>query len=108
MTIANLPAIRACRAAWNKGHVGGQKRPLMPKHVWAIRVRLEIAENYGDLPLFNPTSYGTGSAQLGPIQRHFPPEAEAVREQRNVRFVLGADTWPKQLDARSADGVVIQ
>ena len=53
MTIANLPAIRACRPAWNKGSVVGQKRPLMPKHVWAIRVRLEIAENHRDLALFN-------------------------------------------------------
>lgn len=25
----------------------------MPKHVWAIRVRLEIAENHRDLALFN-------------------------------------------------------
>jgi site-specific recombinase XerC len=31
----------------------GQKRPLLPKHVWAIRVRLEIAENHRDLALFN-------------------------------------------------------
>ncbi|MEQ9695522.1 hypothetical protein [Shimia sp. SDUM112013] len=53
MTIANLTAIRACRPAWNKGRVVGQKRPLMPKHVWAIRVRLEIAENHRDLALFN-------------------------------------------------------
>lgn len=40
MTIDNLPAIRACRPAWNKGRIVGQKRPLLPKHVWAIRVRL--------------------------------------------------------------------
>ena len=53
MTIANLPAIRACRPAWNKGRVVGQKRPLMPKHVWAIRVRLEIAKNHRELALFN-------------------------------------------------------
>lgn len=53
MTIANLPAIRARRPAWNKGRVVGQKRPLLPKHVWAIRVRLEIAENHRDLALFN-------------------------------------------------------
>ncbi|WP_323767700.1 tyrosine-type recombinase/integrase [Marinovum sp.] len=53
MTIANLRAIRACRPAWNKGRVVGQKRPLMPKHVWAIRVRLEIAKNHRDLALFN-------------------------------------------------------
>ena len=53
MPTANLPAIRACRPAWNKGRLIGQKRPLMPKHVWAIRVRLEIAENHRDLALFN-------------------------------------------------------
>ncbi|MCB2137460.1 MAG: tyrosine-type recombinase/integrase [Rhodobacteraceae bacterium] len=53
MTIANLPAIRACRPAWNKGRVVGQKRPLLPKHVWAIRVRLELASNIRDLAIFN-------------------------------------------------------
>lgn len=53
MHIPNLPAIRACRPAWNKGRIVGQKRPLLPKHVWAIRVRLEIADNYRDLALFN-------------------------------------------------------
>ena len=53
MHIPNLLAIRACRPAWNKGRIVGQKRPLLPKHVWAIRVRLEIADNYRDLALFN-------------------------------------------------------
>ncbi|GHF74989.1 tyrosine-type recombinase/integrase [Seohaeicola zhoushanensis] len=53
MPIANLPAVRACRPAWNKGRIVGQKRPLMPKHVWAIRVRLEIAGRIRDLALFN-------------------------------------------------------
>jgi len=53
MFTANLPMIRACRPAWNKGRIVGQKRPLKPKHVWAIRVRLELAENHRDLALFN-------------------------------------------------------
>ncbi|MBP0483638.1 tyrosine-type recombinase/integrase [Sagittula salina] len=53
MPTANLPAIRACRSAWNKGRIVGQKRPLLPKHVWAIRVRLELAERHRDLALFN-------------------------------------------------------
>lgn len=52
-TTANLPAIRALRPAWNKGRIVGQKRPLKPKYVWAIRVRLELAENHRDLALFN-------------------------------------------------------
>jgi len=50
---SNLPDIRALRPAWNKGRIVGQKRPLKPKHVWAIRVRLELAENHRDLALFN-------------------------------------------------------
>jgi len=53
MKTPNLPAIRALRPAWNKGRIVGQKRPLKPKHVWAIRVRLELAENHRDLALFN-------------------------------------------------------
>jgi len=53
MQIQNLPAIRSRRPAWNKGRIVGQKRPLLPKHVWAIRVRLEIADNHRDLALFN-------------------------------------------------------
>ncbi len=53
MQIPNLPAVRACRPVWNKGRIVGQKRPLLPKHVWAIRVRLEIAENHRNLALFN-------------------------------------------------------
>ena len=53
MQTPNLPAIRPRRPAWNKGRFVGQKRPLMPKHVWSSRVRLEIAENHRDLALFN-------------------------------------------------------
>ena len=53
MQTPNLPAIRALRPAWNKGRIVGKKRPLLPKHVWAIRVRLEIAENHRELALFN-------------------------------------------------------
>ncbi len=53
MQTPNLPAVRSRRPAWNKGRLVGQKRPLLPKHVWAIRVRLEIANNYRDLALFN-------------------------------------------------------
>jgi hypothetical protein len=43
---------RAC-SAWNKGRIMGQKRPLLPRHDWAIRVRLEMAGNARDLALFS-------------------------------------------------------
>jgi integrase len=41
------------RAPWNKGRLVGQKRPLRPKEVWAIRVRLQIKHSTRDLELFN-------------------------------------------------------
>ena len=53
METANLPAIRALRSVWNRGRIVDPKRPLEPKHVWATRVRLELAENHRDLVLFN-------------------------------------------------------
>lgn len=53
MPISNLPAIREKKPSWNSGRVIGQKRPLRPKHVWAIRVRLELSGNLRDLALFN-------------------------------------------------------
>ena len=41
------------RAPWNKGRLIGQKRPLKPKDVWAIRVRLQLDDRKRDLALFN-------------------------------------------------------
>ena len=38
---------------WNKGLLVGQKKPLEPKHVWSIQVRLEIAQSKRDLAIFN-------------------------------------------------------
>lgn len=55
MTIETLPALRPSRAPWNKGRIIGQKLPLQPKHVWFLRVRLEMADNRRDLALFNRT-----------------------------------------------------
>jgi len=41
------------REPWNKGKLTGQKPPLQPKHVWAIRTRLQIDNRIRDLALFN-------------------------------------------------------
>ncbi|MBG0810350.1 tyrosine-type recombinase/integrase [Methylosinus sp. H3A] len=38
---------------WNKGRLIGQKRPLKPKDVWTIRVRLQFERHTRDLALFN-------------------------------------------------------
>ena len=53
MPRVQLPATTPKRRAWNKGRIIGQKRPLLPKQVWAIRARLELAGNLRDLTLFN-------------------------------------------------------
>ncbi len=50
---SNFPQSPAKRKAWNKGRIIGQKRPLLPKQVWAIRARLELAGNLRDLALFD-------------------------------------------------------
>jgi integrase len=41
------------KTPWNKGRLTGQKRPLKPKEVWAIRVRLQLERRRRDLALFN-------------------------------------------------------
>ena len=38
---------------WNKGKLVGQKPPLKLKEIWAIRIRLQIANRIRDLALFN-------------------------------------------------------
>jgi integrase len=41
------------REPWNKGKLVGQKAPLKLKDIWAIRVRLQIADRVRDLALFD-------------------------------------------------------
>jgi hypothetical protein len=38
---------------WNKGKLVGQKAPLRLKEIWAIRIRLQLAERRRDPALFN-------------------------------------------------------
>jgi len=41
------------REAWNKGKLVGQKPPLKPKDIWAIRIFLQNAHAVRDLAMFN-------------------------------------------------------
>ena len=38
---------------WNKGKLIGQKLPFKLKEIWAIRIRLQLANCIRDLALFN-------------------------------------------------------
>ncbi len=46
-------SISVGKPASRKGKLIGQKPPLQPKHVWAIRTRLQLAGKRRDLALFN-------------------------------------------------------
>ena len=39
------------RAPWNKGKLIGAKAPLLPKHVWLVRTKLQVAVRTRDLEL---------------------------------------------------------
>ena len=43
----------AHRAPWNKGKLVGQKSPLRLREIWAIRIRLQLAQRTRELALFN-------------------------------------------------------
>ena len=46
-------ATEARHIPWNKGKLIGQKHPLKLKDIWAIRIRLQVANNTRELALFN-------------------------------------------------------
>jgi hypothetical protein len=41
------------RTPWNKGKLIGAKPPLLARHVWSIRTRLQIEGRTRDLAMFN-------------------------------------------------------
>ena len=41
------------RVSWNLGRLIGAKPPLKPKHIWAIRTRLQHQGQVRDLAMFN-------------------------------------------------------
>ena len=52
-TVNEISVVTPRRRPWNKGKLIGPKPPLQPKHVWAIRTRLQLARRTRDLALFN-------------------------------------------------------
>jgi integrase len=55
MRIAMEPenSISPKRTAWNKGKLIGAKPPLLARHVWSIRTKLQIEGRTRDLAMFN-------------------------------------------------------
>jgi len=55
MSRIQLPATKPTRPHWNRDRLIGQKRPLLPRQVWSIRARVELAGNLRDLTSFAST-----------------------------------------------------
>jgi hypothetical protein len=49
----NIDQLARKRIRWNKGKLIGAEPPLRPKHVWAIRKKLQVEGRKRDLALFN-------------------------------------------------------
>jgi integrase len=87
-TSYDFGAITQSRQPWNKGKLTGQKPPLQPKHVWAIRTRLQLAGGKRDLALLG--------LRVETIAPHgYAIERATVRQRktgRPVRFELTEQT----------------
>ena len=53
IAMENENSISPKRTAWNKGKLIGAKPPLLARHVWSIRTKLQIEGRTRDLAMFN-------------------------------------------------------
>ena len=75
-----IPSPTPCKTRpWNKGRLIGQKRPLKPKDVWAIRVRLQLEGRKRDLPCSTWQSTANSAAAISSAYKSMtcPPAAES-------------------------------
>jgi integrase len=49
----NISESPTARIPWNRGRIIGPKPPLKPKHIWAIRTRMQHESRVRDLAMFN-------------------------------------------------------
>ena len=99
---STLPAPKPNRIPWNQGKLIGAKPPLMARHVWSIRTRLQIEGRIRDLAMFNLAidSKLRGCDVVGMKVEDVAPNAYAlaratVRQRktgRPVRFELTEQT----------------
>jgi len=114
MLRGNQPRLCLARTPWNKGRLIGQKRPLKPKDVWAIRVRLQLEQRKRDLALFNlgiDRSFTVGGHRwCEPPKRIPPPGGDATGRATvpasvggtNCRGKKGGPIWLPKRPARDS------
>jgi hypothetical protein len=65
-TMDNLANVRSPREPWKKGKLVGQKAPFRLKEIWAIRVRLQLADRRRELALVQDLVLAVDGIALGP------------------------------------------
>lgn len=104
---------------WNKGKLVGQKAPLRLRDIWAIRVRLQIADRARDLALFDlAIDSKLRACDLTKLRvrdiahgEHVSSQATVMQQktQRPVQFEIteqtraALETWIHQARLRSED-----
>ena len=86
---------------WNKGKLVGQKAPLRVRDIWAIRVRLQLAEKTRDLALFNlaiDSKHVSSRAIVMQQKTHHPVQFEITEQTRTV-----LEAWMHQAHLHSED-----
>ncbi|MBE7376595.1 tyrosine-type recombinase/integrase [Pseudomonas lopnurensis] len=115
-----METIASCsRQPWNKEKLVGQKAPLRLRDIWAIRVRLQIAERARDLALFDlAIDSKLRACDLTKLRVRDVAHGERVssraivmqqKTQRPVQFEITEQTrvaleaWIRQAQLRSED-----
>jgi len=104
---------------WNKGKLVGQKSPLRLKEIWAIRIRLQLADRLRELALFNLAadsklrSCDLVKLRVGDVTRGDQVASRAIvmqqKTQRPVQFEIteqtreSLTTWIRCARRRSED-----
>jgi integrase len=107
------------RDPWNKGRLIGPKPPLRPKHVWGIRIQLQLANAARDLAMFDLAidsklrGCDLVRLRIGDVALHGSVRSRATVVQqktgRPVQFEIteqtreSVGTWIRQGSGRSGD-----
>jgi hypothetical protein len=101
MSIDILPVVVVRRLAWNKRRIIGQKRPFAPKHVWSIRVRLEMAASVAKAAGFIQTSQAFAQMAALAAGEHFVARLAAMGGLAMAPLVLEEKDRVEAIPVRS-------
>ena len=83
------------REPWNKGKLVGQKPPLKPKDIWAIRIHLQNNRQVRGLAMFN-LAIDSKLRDCDPVNIHFRDVTHGNQILARVKIVLRKTQRPVQ------------